>query len=430
MLLLLKLNEVSDLYDLIIIGSGPAGSVAGITAARLGLKTLILEKDKKGRDKFCGGGITYGVEKFLREHVSKEISETIEIRVDGFIIFSPKGRELIVRFGEELKEYGGLVRRLVFDKKLMEIAESEGAELKEKKTVVDIKKKKEDVVVRTLDGNKYKGRYIILANGVQDKLGKKAGLPPLRIEQLGGCWGTEYPYDMNSLFKFWSSRISKPIFLFFGIVPVGYGWIFPKKQHLNIGIGTNLKNFRDHKKKFQNFIEIAKNAEVLPKNLKINYDRAWLIPFGDIPRKKTYSIEYKLLATGDAAGFVHPVTGEGLYGAVHGGALAAKIIRKALDYDDPKILKEYENLWWKEFGEDMFYYGKKIAKMLYRNRFAMEIGIRMIMCDKECVKRLSYLISHYNNTVTKKFYEQISGLRLFSLMLKSIKVPMRMVYEV
>ena len=128
------------------------------------------------------------MEKFLRERISKEISETIELRIDGFIVFSPKGRELIIRYGEKLREYGGLVRRSVFDGKLMEIAESEGAELKEGKTVIRIEKAGEGVVVKTLDGDKYEARYVILANGVQDKLGEKVGLPPLRVEQLGACW--------------------------------------------------------------------------------------------------------------------------------------------------------------------------------------------------------------------------------------------------
>ena len=417
-------------YDLVVVGAGPSGSVAATIAARLGLKTLILERDKKGRDKFCGGGITYGVEKFLRERVSKEISETIELKIDGFIVFSPKGRELIIRYSEKLREYGGLVRRSVFDGKLMEIAESEGAELKEGKTAIHIEKADEGVIVETLDGDKYEARYAILANGVQDRLGEKVGLPPLKVEQLGACWGTEYPYDMEKVFKLWSDRMAKPIFLFFGAAPTGYGWVFPKKEYLNIGIGTNLKYFKNHKRLFRDFIERAKKARVLPEDLKVDYDRAWLIPFGDVPRKKTYSIEYRLLAVGDAAGFVHPVTGEGLYGAVYGAALAAEVIKKALDGENPGILKKYEDLWWKEFGEDMFYYGKKIAAMLYKSEFMMEMGVRVLMTDEEGARRLGYLISHYDNTVAKRLYERISGLSLLPLALKSIRAPMKVEYEV
>jgi len=417
-------------YDLIIVGAGPSGSVAATIAARLGLKTLVLEKSRKERDKFCGGGVTYGVEKFLVEHVSKEVSEAIELKIDGFIVFSPKGRELIIRYGEKLRKYGGLVRRSVFDKKLMEIAESEGAELKEKKTVTNVKKVDERVLVETLDSEKYESSYIILANGVQDRLGEKVGLPPLRVEQLGACWGTECPYDMEKVFRLWSDRMSRPIFLFFGAAPTGYGWVFPKKGYLNIGIGTNLKYFKNHGKMFQEFIEKAKKVRVLPGDLKVDYDRAWLIPFGDVPRKKTYSIEYRLLAVGDAAGFVHPVTGEGLYGAIYGAAIAAEIVKKALDKGEPEVLKEYKKIWWREFGEDMFYYGKKIASMLYKSEFMMEMGVRVLMTDEEGAKRLGYLISHYDNTVAKRLYERISGLKLVPLALKSIKAPMKVEYEV
>jgi|GEM_PF-429651 len=417
-------------YDLIVIGAGPSGSTAATIASRLGLKTLILEKSRKGRDKFCGGGITYGVEKFLVERVSKEISETIELRIDGFVVFSPKGRKLVIRYSGKLKEYGGLVRRSVFDGKLMEIAESEGAELKERKNVFSIRREDDKIVVETLDGDKYESSYVILANGVQDRLGEKVGLPPLKVEQLGACWGTEYPYDMEKVFKLWGNRGFTPIFLFFGVAPTGYGWVFPKKNHLNIGIGTNLKYSKNHRETFQEFIEKAKKAGVLPEDLKVEHDRAWLIPFGDVPRKKTYSVEYRLLAVGDAAGFVHPVTGEGLYGAVYGAVIAAETIKKALDEDNPRVLEEYEKRWWKEFGEDMFYYGKKIAGTLYKSEFMMEMGIKVLMTDEEGAKRLGYLIAHYDNTVAKRIYERISGLNLLPLALKSIRAPMEIEYEV
>ncbi|OYT26955.1 MAG: hypothetical protein B6U95_06830 [Thermofilum sp. ex4484_82] len=417
-------------YDLIVIGGGPAGSTAASVASRLGLKTLILEKSKKGRDKFCAGGITYSVEKFLIEKISKEISETIELKIGGFVVISPKGRELIIKYSEKLRKYGGLVRRSVFDAKLMEIAESEGAELIEGKTVSNISKSDGEIIAETLDGEKYRSSYVILATGVQDKLGEKVGLPPFKMDQLGACWGTECPYDMNVVFKLWSNRKFIPIYLFFGVAPTGYGWVFPKKNHLNIGIGANLAYFRNHRKVFQNFLEIAKKAEVLPPDFKAEHDRAWLIPFGDVPRKKTYSIEYHLLAVGDAAGFVHPVTGEGLYGAIYGAAIAAETTKKALDANDPRILAEYEKRWWSEFGTDMFIYGKKIADTLYKSEFMMEMGVRVLMADEEGARRLGYLIAHYNNEVSKRMYERISGLNLLVLALKSLKAPMKVEYEV
>jgi len=298
--------------DLIVVGAGPAGSSAAIFASRLGMD--VIEKQRKGRDKFCGGGVSYGAGKILEEKIGKEMSETIELKIGGAVVFSPSGRELILRFTKEVTKYGGLVRRSVFDSKLMEIAESEGAKPNERKEVVRAMVDKENVVVTTRDGNEFKGRYIIIATGATDKLGEQLGIPPLKTEGMGGCWGTEIKFDVQGLTKDWSERwMRNPTFLFFGFVPSGYAWIFPKKEHLNIGIGTTIDNFRNHKERFISFLKKAVECKILP-NLEIGYDRAAMVPFGKVPRKKTYSQEGRALLVGDAAGFVHPVTGDGIYG--------------------------------------------------------------------------------------------------------------------
>ena len=416
--------------DLIVVGAGPAGSSASIFASRLGMDVRVLEKHKRGRDKFCAGGITYGVEKLMVEKIGKEISETIELRIEGVVVFSPSGRELVLRFSEELRRYGGLVRRSVFDKKLMEIAESEGAELKESKEVIKVKTNDGGVVVTTRDGEEFKGRYLIIATGSDDKLGEQLGIPPLGKKGMGGCWGTEVRFDVEKLKDKWKKRWGiLPIFLFFGPVPSGYAWIFPKREHLNIGIGTDISNFRNHEERFSSFLKKAAESGVLSE-LEVRHDRAATIPFGDVPRSRTYSENGRALLVGDAAGFVHPVTGEGIYGAIHGSLIAARMLKVALDREDPSLLKKYEERCWSEFGEDSLGYGKKIAKLLYGSSFMMEMGVKVVMCDEEAARRLALLLAHYDADVSRKMYERISGLNIVGLALKSLKAPKRAAYDV
>ncbi len=411
--------------DLIVVGAGPAGSSAAIFASRLGMDVLILEKQKKGRDKYCGGGVSYGAGKLLEEKVSKEVSETIELKIGGAVVFSPSGRELILRFTEEVTKFGGLVRRSVFDTKLMEIAESEGAEFKGNKEVVRAKANANGIMVATRDGSEFKGRYLIIATGATDTLGEQLGIPPLKREAMGGCWGTEFKFNVKDLMEKWKKKwMNNPTFLFFGFVPSGYAWIFPKKEYLNIGIGTTIENFREHKERFLSFLKKAAECDILP-NLEIEHDRAAMVPFGKVPRSKTYSKEGRTLLVGDAAGFVHPVTGDGIYGAVHGSLIAARVLKVALDKGDPSQLEKYRDAWWSEFGEDSFYYGGKIANLLYGSFFMMETGIKALMCDEETSRRLGHLLTHYTKDATKRMYERISGLNLLSLVFKSLKAPKR-----
>ncbi len=417
-----------SIADLIIVGAGPAGSSASIFASRLGMDVLILEKQRKGRDKFCAGGITYGAHKLMVESIGKEISETIDLRYEGAVVFSPSGRELVLRLSEKLCKLGGLVLRSIFDSKLMEIAESEGAELREKKDVVRVRANGDGVVAVTREGEEFRGRYLVIATGSGDRLGEQLGIPPQRKEGMGGCWGTEVKFDVQRLKKEWIGRWGiLPIFLFFGPVPSGYGWVFPKREFLNIGIGTNLSYFKDHEEKFSSFLRTAIDSGVLP-NMEIKHDRAASIPFGKVPRQKTYSQNGRTLLVGDAAGFVHPVTGEGIYQAIHGSLIAARVLKVALDREDPSFLHKYEERWWKEFGEDVFGYGRRIASLLYGSSFMMEMGVKLAMCDEEASRRLGLLIFHYDGEVSRRMYEILSGLNLIRLTLKSLRAPKRAEY--
>lgn len=112
-------------------------------------------------------------------------------------------------------------------------------------------------------------------------------------------------------------------------------------------------------------------------------------------------------------------------GAVHSSLIAARVLKVALDKDDPIQLEKYRDAWWSEFGEDSFYYGGKIADLLYGSSFMMETGVKALMCDEEASRRLGHLLTHYTKDATKKMYERISGLNLLSLFFKSIKAPRR-----
>ncbi len=413
-------------YDVAVIGAGPAGSVASYAASRLGLDTILIEKSFKGRDKFCGGGISFGTLEFLVRNVSKEIIETADIYSDGYVAVSPKGRILCA----SLKDLSGiLVRRNIFDAKLMEIAESAGVHLIEGTYIREIDKENEAITLYTSTGEEIKAEYIILATGMNDRLAVKIGFPKFRINQIGHCWGTESIFPTSEHFNLWYTNFGlyRPIFLIFGPIRQGYGWFFPKAGYMNIGIGTTLKESKNHNAVFNNLIANAYRLKILNKPYSFKIDRAWQIPFGDDSRDKTYSIEYRTLAIGDAAGFVHPVTGEGIYGAVVSGWISAHIIKEAIDKNNPEFLRMYENAWKTSFGKDMFDYGKKLARVLYASPTILEIGLRGLMEDEKAVELLTRLLAHSEPDINQKMYDYMVK-HLPVLAIKSLKAREKVYY--
>jgi len=390
-------------YDIAIVGAGPAGAVAAYAASKLGLDNILIEKKFKGRDKFCGGGISYGALEFLTRNVSKEIYETADIYSDGYVAVSPKGRILCA----SLKKYSGiLVRRKIFDAKLMELAESMGSKFVEKTKIVQIRKDDDLIVLISAKGEEIRARYIVLATGVNDTLSLQVGLPKFRVNQLGHCWGTEDAFPVDEHSKIWNTKygLQKPIFLIFGPIKSGYGWFFPKNGYINIGIGTTLEESKNHKVIFQELLSKAFELGILKNRYVFKVDRSYLIPFSDLPRDRFVSIGFRTVAVGDAAGFVHPVTGEGIYGAVVSGWIASYIIKDALDKDDPNKLLQYEKSCMESFGEDMFIYGKKLAKLLYLSPTVLEVGFRGLMEDEKAVDLLTRLLAHAEHNINKKMY--------------------------
>ena len=421
------MREKKMVYDIIVVGAGPAGSVAAYTASRLGFKVALIEREAKGRDKYCGGGISKGALDFLVNNVSKEVRETAETEPDGFVVFSPSNRTLISSF---YGYQGILVRRSVFDAKLMELAENAGAEFFEKTAITSLSKKDGYVALRTSGGEEFLGRYIIVATGVWDSLGEKAGIPKLSKEQFGHCWGTEASFPVDSYAKYWREELGVfPIFIFFGPVKSGYAWFFPKANHMNFGIGTTLVESSSlggkHATIFNNVLENAVRLGVFREKPSFNIDRSLLIPFSSKPRQTLYSLNYRMLLVGDAAGFVHPVTGEGIYGAVVSGWLAAHSVREAEETGEISRLAGYEEKVWEKFGRDMFHYGGKLAKLLYSSRTGLEIGLRGIMEDGRAVRLLAKLLGHADEKVSEEMYNyvlrNIPSLAIKAILAKKVK---------
>jgi geranylgeranyl reductase family protein len=345
--------------DVAIVGAGPAGSTAAKFLSEQGYNVLLIEKNKFPRDKPCGGGLTKRV---LEEFNFINNRSFISSYSYGGILHSPSLKFKVEVIKDEPQI--GMVSRKDFDFKLAKLAVKNGTMLIDNKEVIDIKNLKDHVEIFLDDGGIIKSKILIGADGVWSLIAKKTGLREKSID-YGICIVEEFNVEQKVLNKFFGkNRIccyySQPQNI------NGYGWVFPKKECLNIGIVEfiikNKKNFKHNLLEiFLGYIKILKKNNMIPDFINVKNFKGGAIPMK--PLDKTYL--NRVILIGDSAGFSNALTGEGLYYALKSGKIAAEVIDKALKSGDTSesFLSKYQAMWEKDFGKDLnlFY---KVRKKL------------------------------------------------------------------
>ena len=333
------------MYDLIIIGAGPSGSAAGRVAGKMGLETLLIEKEVFPRYKPCGGAFSEQAMSYLDFEVPKYIHEKeifgARVHFRGQVI-------------ERHKEYriATLITRSVLDSYLLEKAKETGIKIKFGEKVVDYKENTDYVEVYTKDNNvAYKAKFVIVAEGSQGRLKNKIRRRDKKNE-YGVCVVTEIEDDNETIDKY----IHNAIDIHFGVANMGYGWIFPHQKYYSVGIGGLAKDLSNPKRIMIDFL----HANGFYGEYKM---KGHLIPAGGIERDIVSS---RVVLSGDAAGFVDSFSGEGIAYAIRSGQIAAEVISDIL-LGGNKIssLKDYETLCKREFFDNLKY-SLILSKMMHR----------------------------------------------------------------
>jgi len=297
-------------YDVIVVGAGPGGSTASRLCAEAGLKTLVIEKERFPRYKPCGGCLSIKTVRLLGFDLSPVIENTIYgakftyCSKDPFVIES----EDPIAF---------LVMRDRFDQFLVNKALENGVAILEGEKVTRVEERDGGVEVELGKEKRLQCRYLIAADGPESIVARSLPLPPQRNHGNGIAVESEIPFDSSIHFP---KKELHFVNLDFGRVPNGYGWVFPKKEWLSVGIGgmfreTKKMNPRQYFKSFLkglDYIPEGETAKIKGHPLPSFYDENQTVAQG------------RILLVGDAANLMDPLQGEGIYYAIRSGMLAGE----------------------------------------------------------------------------------------------------------
>ncbi len=321
-------------FDVVVIGAGPAGSTTACRLARAGVRVLLLDRARFPRDKPCGGGVTV---RALRE-LPCDIEPIVEHAVDR-IEFRFRGHRG-VRYGRHrLLAYMTQRRRL--DHFLVEQATALGATFRDGVKVSDISEHGARV-----DGRWVGAELLIGADGVNGTSARSLGLGGEHV--YGVALEGNLPHGVADPER-WQGMLTLEL----GTILGGYGWVFPKQDHLNVGVGgwqSEGPRLREHFKTFCRRCAFEGGKVEGLRGYRLVARRPGSALAGE-----------RALLVGDAAGLVDPLFGDGMSAAFLSARLAAET---ALDFLAGRIagLERYGHAVIAELGAVMgFSWDAKLA---------------------------------------------------------------------
>jgi geranylgeranyl reductase family protein len=296
------MNAGTQLWDAIVVGAGPAGCAAAYDLAVAGQSVLLVDKSEFPRPKACAGGLTIKAVKALRYSIQPVVRQTVRrIRLEGGGLSSSlRSREpiCVMTVRSELDEYclgktiaaGACFRRIG---SLRQIARSGNS------------------VQLITAGETHQARFLVGADGASGQV--------RRLCTQGSWFSHGFALEVRAAIP-----NEEPDLTFdFGSIPDGYAWVFPKGDHLNVGVYTHSSAATLTRTRLLSYVKERLGTNTLDpvtgQYLGIGAGRCdteWVQP----------DLRDRVLLAGDAGGFVDPLTGEGIYGALLSGQAAASAI--------------------------------------------------------------------------------------------------------
>ena len=386
-----------SMYDVIIVGGGPAGATAALYADRMGLNSIVLDKAIFPRDKVCGdalSGKTVGIMRELGLTDGLDLLEGSEINRITF--GSPNHSQFNVYLKDSKNTRhitkGYVITRQVFDNYLFQKADEvvetrQGFSVKDiiydNGTITGVKGKNKDGEIENIYAPLVMG-----CDGANSIISRKLGLYKMDINNTAvaiRCYyeGIEGLTDQIEL-----HYVSE--------VKPGYFWLFPAGEgKANIGIGLYKSDAKKEKRSLEQIMNEIIASQYFNDRFQNAYPtekpKGWNLPMGSIHREN-HGDGFLLL--GDAAGLVDPFTGEGIGNAMVAAKYAMQVALKAktLNNYTSETLREYDTLVWDELGGELAT-STKLQK-LARSSFLLNFVIKRAARSKEVQEIISGMLSN------------------------------------
>jgi len=303
---------MSMLWDVLVVGGGPAGSRAAEVIAREGFEVLVLDRKREiGRPNHCGEGLS---EDCLEEIGVSDTMGWIVHQVEGSRIHFPN--ESYIDFPKR----GYSIRRPELDRFLADRAREAGARYQTGTRVLSIKRRNGLWRIKSSRGD-FSGRYLVGAGGA---LCPVAGLFGQRTPRITAC-----QFKVPSFSVKGDSEGKLLHFFHHETYRGGYAWAFHRGEEVAIGaggVGSPMEMVK----------HLCRELDVDPETRRIV--EGGPIPFLQRPLKLVF--DHAILC-GDSGGFIHPLTKGGIHGAVWSGRLAGECISEALQSGELGRLRNF-----------------------------------------------------------------------------------------
>ena len=337
--------------EVLVVGAGPAGSLAARVAAEKGINVILLEEHSvPGSPVFCGEGISFDG---IIEGGLEPVEPIICHRITTVRIFAPNRKYTDLIF-KDITGYN--LNRDIFDKTLAENAVNAGAQLDTNTRATSVIKEGDRIIgVQALNGGykrEYRADIVIGADGHSSKIRCTAGLSRhfpdyMSIAQYRLTGITMETPEVNEIY--WGNNYA----------PGGYAYIFPKGSHAaNVGAGVRNRHNKPAVEYLKNFIR--KDSRF--RNAKIESKTGGICPASG---RLDQIVMDGLMLVGDAAGQTVPMTGAGIHSGIAAGKIAGRIASKAIQEGNTstgrlnEYVKEFDKYWGKSIKDS-----GKVLKML------------------------------------------------------------------
>ena len=294
--------------DVVVVGAGPAGATAALVLAGAGVDVALLDRAALPRDKTCGGGVVARAFESLPPGVELPVERRLG-RVESRFVES--GVAVAVEREIPLVH---MAMRAPLDLALAETARAAGAALRAEHAVEAVGLAADHVVLETSRGA-WRARFLVAADGATGSTARAAGwtTPLATVPALEAEVAVPPPV---------LARYADVARFDLGTPAGGYGWVFPKAEHLSVGVGVFTRHgarrrLRDELSRYLHAVGLGEGS--------VMRTRGAPIPV----RPRRTAARGRVLLAGDAAGLADPLTGEGISLAIRSGRLAAEALLAA-----------------------------------------------------------------------------------------------------